>query len=126
MESDLAAFDKAFSLTACTVKNACLEIHQMSTAASPRSDDGWAMETALDVEWAHAIAPKAKMLLVEADGAGGTSLLSAVDYARSRSDVVAVSMSWGGEEFSGETALDAHFQASHAIAFTASSGDGGA
>lgn len=125
MQSDLAAFDKAFSLASCTTANKCLQIHQMSTAGSPKTDDGWAMETALDVEWAHAIAPKAKILLVEAAGASGGSLLSAVDYARNRKDVVAISMSWGGGEFSGETALDSHFKASHPITFVASSGDDG-
>ena len=54
------------------------------------------METALDTEWSHAIAPNAKILVVEAASDSGTNLLKAVDYARGKSDVVAVSMSWGG------------------------------
>jgi subtilase family serine protease len=35
---------------------------------------GWASETTLDVEWAHAIAPGAKILLVETPGGGGNGL----------------------------------------------------
>ena len=78
------------------------------------------------MEWAHAIAPSAKILLVEADTPSGANLMKAVDYARARTDVVSVSMSWGGQEFKGETSLDSHFTSTHGIAFFASSGDSGA
>ena len=57
IEADLAIFDGAFKLPACTIKNKCLEKHLM--ASSTATDSGWALETALDVEWAHAIAPGA-------------------------------------------------------------------
>jgi subtilase family serine protease len=131
-ESDLAAFDKQFKLAACTVANKCLEIHDMSSDSSGNSgkssratNAGWDLESALDTEWAHAIAPKAKILLVEAVSASGANLMKAVDYARGRAGVVSVSMSWGGAEFSGETALDAHFTTTN-VAFFASSGDDGA
>src|SRR2546430_2566532 len=97
----------------------------------PRNSAGWAGEIALDVEWAHAIAPGANVLLVEANSSGLSDLLKAVDYARGQPGVVAVSMSWGGAEWSGETSstYDSHFTtpAGHAgVAFVASSGDGGA
>ena len=39
-----------------------------------KADSGWAMETSLDIEWAHAIAPKAKILLVEATTPSGANL----------------------------------------------------
>jgi subtilase family serine protease len=121
--SDLLAFDKAFGLTSCTTSNGCLEIHPMNATA--KNDTGWSMETALDTEWSHAIAPKAKILVVEASSDSGTNLLKAVDYARGRSDVVAVSMSWGGNEFVGEASYDSHFPANSSMAFFASSGDDG-
>jgi len=136
MESDLAAFDKTFGLAACTIKNKCLVDHAMKSGT--KDDGGWGMETALDVEWAHAIAPKAKILIVEAASDNGSNLLKAVDYARAQSGVVSVSMSWGGGEFSGETALDSHFSgasggltsgnsaAGTSPVFFASSGDDGA
>ena len=92
-----------------------------------KTDSGWDMETALDSEWAHAIAPKAKILIVEAVNDGGTELMKAVDYASSRSDVVSISMSWGGDEFKGETKLDSHFISKNGKAsYFASSGDDGA
>jgi subtilase family serine protease len=125
MESDLAAFDKQFNLPACTTANGCFEKHKMASSTSANS--GWAMETSLDVEWAHAIAPTAKILLVEAKTPSGANLMAAVDYAAARKDVVAVSMSWGGAEFSDELGEDSHFMSktSSSMAFFASSGDDG-
>lgn len=124
IESDLAAFDKQFALPACTTANGCFEKHKMATSTSANS--GWAMETSLDVEWAHAIAPTAKILLVEAKTPSGANLMAAVDYAASRKDVVSVSMSWGGAEFSDELSEDSHFVgATSGTVFFASSGDDG-
>jgi subtilase family serine protease len=80
----------------------------------------------LDVEWAHAIAPQAKILLIEAKTASGANLLDAIDYAAKRADVVAVSISWGGTEFSEETSLDSHFVSRSGAVFFAASGDDGA
>ena len=99
-------------------------VHKM--AQSMLTDSGWAMETCLDVEWAHAIAPNATILLVEAVDNSDTALLAAVDYATSQPGVVAVSMSWGGEEFSSETNFshENHFN-KPGITFFASSGDDG-
>ena len=124
IESDLAVFDKQYNLPDCTTTNGCFEKHMM--ASSTVSNSGWAMEISLDVEWAHAIAPSAKILLVEAKTPSGANLLNAIDYAAARKDVVSVSMSWGGDEFSDELSYDAHFSSSSSKAiFFASSGDDG-
>ncbi len=64
IEADLATFSKQFNLPACTSANGCFTKHPMSSTI--KSNSGWALETSLDIEWAHAIAPKAKILLVEA------------------------------------------------------------
>jgi subtilase family serine protease len=88
------------------------------------TDSGWAEETCLDVQWAHAIAPQAKILLVEAVNSYSSSLISAVDYATSYPGVVAVSMSWGSNETSSEVNSDYHFKKPN-IAFFAASGDDG-
>jgi subtilase family serine protease len=124
IEKDLGIFDAAYGLALCTVKNGCLEKHLM--ASSTKTDSGWSLETSLDVEWAHAIAPQAKILLVEAKTPSGANLLSAIDYATGRKDVVSVSMSWGGAEFSDELSYDSHFVSKYGAAFFASSGDDGA
>ena len=78
-------------------------------SSSIKTNSGWRGETSLDIEWIHAIAPNAKILLVEATTPSGTNLINAVDYATSRNDVVAVSMSWGGAEFPEEVSMDSHF-----------------
>ena len=87
------------------------------------------METSLDVEWAHAIAPGANILLVEANSSSLSDLLTAVNYARNAPGVSVVSMSWGAGEFQGETSFDSYFTtpAGHAgVTFVGSSGDSGA
>ena len=53
--------------------------HKMATTISV--DTGWALETSLDVQWAHAIAPDATILLVEARSNSLGDLLAAVNYA---------------------------------------------
>lgn len=58
-----------------------------------------------------------------------TNLMTAVAYAAGAPGVVAVSMSWGGGEFSGETTYDRYFTTppNHGgVTFLASSGDSGA
>ena len=92
-------------------------------AAIPRADSGWALEISLDVEWVHAIAPGAKILLVEASSNSFTNLMAAEDYAKAHAQYV--SNSWGGSEFSGEATYDSHFAAS-GVSFFVSSGDNGA
>jgi subtilisin-like proprotein convertase family protein len=89
----------------------------------------WEGEEALDIEWAHAIAPNANILLVEANSASFADLVQgAVNWARSQTGVVAVSMSFSGSEFSGETSDDTYFTtpAGHAgVTFFAATGDTG-
>ena len=66
---------------------------------------------------------------MEANSSSFSDLLTAVNTASHTAGVVAVSMSWGGSEFSGETADDSYFTtpAGHANeAFFVSSGDDGA
>ncbi len=116
--NDLATFSSYFGLPAATFVK-----HKMATTISVNS--GWALEISLDVEWAHALAPQATILLVEAKSNSLTDLLAAVSYATSYMGVKAVSMSWGGSEFSTEISYDSYF-ATPGIVFFASSGDNGA
>ncbi|HVA96647.1 MAG TPA: S53 family peptidase [Candidatus Acidoferrales bacterium] len=127
--NDLKTFSSNFNLPilqTCTgaTQSQCFEKHTM--ARRVQANSGWALEESLDTQWAHAIAPNAHILLVEAKSASGTDLLNAVNYARNRSDVVAISMSWGSNEFSGENAYDTSFISPYHASFFASSGDSGA
>ncbi len=124
IEADLAVFSKQFGLPVCSSANGCFEKHLM--ASKIKSNTGWTLELSMDTQWAHAIAPDAKILLVEATNSNGTNLIKALDYARSRADVVAISMSWGGPEFAAETQLEDHFTSQYGATFFASSGDNGA
>src|SRR5262249_51623568 len=121
--SHLAVFAQQFGLAAPP------SFVKATPQGQPAADAGWSSEIALDVEWAHVIAPRANILLVEAKSSNGTDLLNAVDYARRQPGVVAVSMSWGSSEFYGESATDATFTtpAGHnGVVFVASAGDSGA
>jgi subtilase family serine protease len=131
--SDLHYFDRTFGLPD---PPKFTQANQHGGAVFPATSPIWALETAMDVEWAHAIAPRANILLVEADSANWSDLLAAVNYARYQPGVVAVSMSWGSVEFPFEASYDAYFTtpAGHIggsglpgnITFVASSGDSGA
>jgi subtilase family serine protease len=123
--NDLQQFDANFGLPNPTFT----KVNQSGGTSMPAADSGWASEIALDVEWAHAIAPGANILLVEANDSSYTNLFAAVTYAAKQPGVVAVSMSWGGGEFSGENGYDSTFTTpgGHGgVTFLAASGDSGA
>ena len=87
------------------------------------------MEEALDVEMAHAAAPGANIVLIEARSASTNDLIAAVNSAKSIPGVSVVSMSWGSSEFSGELSDDSVFTtpSGHVgITYLASAGDDGA
>ncbi len=122
-ESDLGVFSSQYGLPACTTANGCFtKVNQTGGTKYPRTDPGWALEISLDVQWAHAIAPGAKILLVEASSNSFANLLAAEDYAKAHAQYV--SNSWGGSEFSGETGYDSHF-VQPGVSFFVSSGDAG-
>lgn len=58
----------------------------------------WAEEISLDVEWSHAIAPGAKIVLVLAKSNNDTDLVSALNYAVNNSLGSVISMSFGENE----------------------------
>ena len=131
--ADLMAFDKTFGLPGQSwsdIGNYFVKANQYgATNAFPQADSGWALEESLDVEWAHAVAPYARIVLIEANSASLSDLLGAVDLARYVSGVSVVSMSWGGSEFSSEASLDGYFttpSGHNGVTFVASSGDNGA
>jgi hypothetical protein len=126
IQSDLATFDKTFGLPS---PPSFKVINESGGTRLPRNNAGWAVETSLDVEWAHATAPKADLLLVEASTNSFADLFKAVTTAAGHSGVSVVSMSFGGGEFSGETSYDSTFttpSGHQGVSFVASAGDSGA
>ncbi|KTD00484.1 S53 family peptidase [Fluoribacter gormanii] len=122
IEADLGVFSKHFGLPACTTANGCFK-KIYASGKKPKTDAGWAGEIALDVEWVHAVAPAAKIILVEAADDSIDNLFKAVQVAVKNGATV-VSMSWGGDEFPEETSYDALFN-NPKVTFVASSGDSG-
>ena len=122
-ESDLAVFSKQFGLPDCTSANGCFtKVNQQGGTKLPRTNANWALEISLDVQWAHAIAPGAKILLVEAKSSNFSDLTAAEQYANGHAAYV--SNSWGGSEFSGEATYDHYFGPAGVSAFVAA-GDSG-
>ena len=123
-EADLGTFSTEFSLPACTTANGCFKVLYQSGATKPPADTaGWSDEVAIDTQWAHAMAPYAKILLVESNSNSNADLYAAVDVAVANGATI-VSMSWSGGEASDETSSDVHFNVP-GVTFVASSGDGG-
>jgi subtilase family serine protease len=122
IEADLGVFNQQMGLPSCTKANGCFQ-HIYATGKKPAFTASWTMEIALDVEWAHAMAPKANIVLVEAASNGMGDLFHAVDVAV-QSGASVITMSWGAGEGLMEAANDTHF-AHNGVTFTASSGDQG-
>ncbi len=132
--ADLAVFDNKFGLAA---PPSLTVVGETGGSTLPATDAGWAGEISLDVEWAHAIAPGANILLVEAAAADTAHLMAAVDTARNAAGVSVVAMSWGGSEFfswrgGGESSSQLNYDpifttpAGHqGVTFIASAGDSG-
>lgn len=99
------------------------KVNQRGGTVYPSVNAGWALEISLDVEVAHAVCQKCKILLVEADSNSYSNLMAAVDQALAKGATV-ISNSYGSGEFSGETSYDGHFN-HQGIVITFSAGDSG-
>ncbi|MBQ1763643.1 MAG: peptidase S53 [Aquincola sp.] len=143
--AELAAFNQKFGLPGCTTKAiaptaslplpapaaaACeLSVVYSTTAGgmtstAPAYEAGWATEIALDVQWAHATAPLARIVLIEAPDASLNNLLAAVRLANAMGPGV-VSMSFGANEGSYTASVDSAFTGT-GMTYLAATGDSGA
>jgi subtilase family serine protease len=128
--NDLAVFDQLFELPDPVFNQVAPD------GLTPFDQDdgnmvGWAGEITLDVEWAHAIAPAAKIVLVLAKSNNDEDILSATKYAVDHNLGDVISQSFGENESCVEPAIA---RAQHAlfaratlkgITLLASSGDQG-
>ncbi len=143
--AELAAFNSKFSLPSCSNRtltattalplaaassSSCELVIAYSTSTAtlsntaPAYDSGWATEIALDVQWAHAIAPLARLVLIEAPDASVSSLAAAIRLA-TRMGPGVVSMSFGANEGSWVNSLESSF-ATTGMSYLAATGDDGA
>ena len=143
--AELAAFNQTFGLPGC-VTTAILPATKLPLPAAPTTgctfsvvystssgamtstipayDAGWQTEIALDVQWVHATAPMARIVLIEAPNATQSNLLGAIALANAMGPGV-VSMSFGAPEGSWTSAVDAYFTAAN-MTYIAATGDSGA
>lgn len=144
---ELLAFSNLFGLPACTQQTltptaplplaapsstaTTCEFYQVASSSTggtvassyPRYDAQWATEIALDVQWAHAIAPLARIVLIEATDASLNALGSAVQLANRMGPGV-VSMSFGAPEGSYVSSYENLFGTS-GMTYFAATGDNG-
>jgi len=119
--ADLAAFSTYYGIPA-----ADFTVTWPGTQKPPVYSD-WETEEALDIEWAHAMAPQAKLYLVESVQVNTDPTWSAVQLAAklvAEAGGGVVSMSWGDPEQSEELSWDKYFT-NDKVVFFAAAGDGG-
>jgi hypothetical protein len=143
--AELAAFNQRFGLPACTTRSIAISASLPLAAApsgacefsvvfsstggapvatAPAYDPDWAAEITLDVQWAHATAPLARIILVEARDASLDSLTGAVKLANAMGPGI-VSMSFGAAEGSYTASADSAFAGAN-MSYLAATGDSGA
>ncbi|HSZ63102.1 MAG TPA: S53 family peptidase [Terriglobales bacterium] len=125
---ELQTFDAQFGLPAANFVQ--VYANGNGDCSTPPFDPGWGLEESLDIEWAHTMAPKATIVLVEACSNSFTDLLYAEYVA---AGIVSsygggdVTNSWDSGEFSGENSYDAYFGYYYPFntVYFASAGDSG-
>ncbi len=141
--SDLNAFSAKFGLPTCanvaiattttklaTPPSSCTfsQVHATTsgtmTSTVPAYNATWTPESKLDVQWAHAIAPLARIVLIEMPDSMSTSILGASLLATKFGPGV-VSMSFGSAEAGWAPTVDSYF-AGTGMTFVAAAGDSGA
>ncbi|WP_393970923.1 hypothetical protein OXIME_001167 [Oxyplasma meridianum] len=94
IEYDLGAFDNSTGLPSADLK----VIYVSGKSSQSSFNNSWAIETATDVEWAHAMAPYAKIVLLLADSSSFSAMQRAVEYAVNNKISDTLSFSWGSPE----------------------------
>lgn len=154
---DLHTFDTGFGLqpmcgetgVTCTSDMPTFSILEVQGSPTPppqppnssnsQNRFGWAVETSLDVEWAHATAPGANIILVTTPTAetlgvqGFPPMMNAVQYVVDHhlADVISMSLSAGEGSFKNGTAALQNLRKAlmaaqaHGVTVLAASGDGG-
>jgi kumamolisin len=101
-----------------------------SCSGKPAGNMHWGLEEDLDIEWAHAMAPNAKIILVEACSSGSNDLFFAEQVAGMKVKAAGggdISNSFGFGEFSGQASYDQYLYKYYwyRTTYFASAGDSG-
>ncbi len=126
---DFNAFSSTFGLPIETSHDRLDPTNKVFQVVQPQGPPGidpsgsWAGEIALDIEWAHAMAPRAKIILVECFDNSLANLADGEVHAKLIDGVRQVSNSWGSAEFLGEDATFGNSFKQAGVTFFASTGD---
>jgi len=119
---ELNQFDRQYGLPTET-KQSLQVVNQSGGSTLPKTNWGWAVETALDVQAVRGMCNQCKILLVEAKNASNGNLAKAENTAvRLGADVV--SNSYGGPEAGASATIRAAYR-HHGVVITAATGDDG-
>lgn len=129
--NDFNTFSSTYGLPTEPSTNVTASTNQVfqivyASGKKPRFNSGWSQEESLDIEWAHAMAPGAKIVLVEAATNSNSNLYAADDLAATIANAHQCSNSWSGGESSGEAGSDSHFNHASTTYFFSSGDTGGA
>ena len=142
--SDLATFNAKYNLPTCTTStlnsktklplepasSGCSLVVAYSTSTGtltdtvPTFNSTWASEAALDIQWAHAIAPLARIVFVTGSSNSGGALVGDVLLANAMGPGI-VSMSFGAPEGAYVQSFDSYFKTPN-MTYVAAAGDSGA
>lgn len=126
--NDFNVFSSTFSLPtepSTDVTSSSNTVFQVVYASGSQPNDNglWSQEAALDIEWAHALAPSAKIYLVEANSSNVYDLMAAANVAKNLPGVKQVSMSFSTNESACDfTSYNGNFL-KNGVTFFAASGD---
>jgi hypothetical protein len=108
-ESDLAIYRSHYGLPECSAANGCFrKINQAGGSTPPEGEYKWGGEISLDLDMVSATCRACHILLVEANTNSYANLSTAENEAVSQG-ATAISNSWGGEQFSGETSFNTYY-----------------
>jgi subtilase family serine protease len=141
VRSDLATFDADFGLPAPPSLRVLSPLGTVPFDPTDNTQLGWAEETSLDVQWSHALAPRASIVLMtspvaETEGVQGLPEFLALEkYAVRHHLGNIISQSWAATENTLFTPAGEHlikqyndfyrWATSRGVTFLASAGDGG-
>ncbi len=118
-----AAMPLAASSASCHLATVYATSAGAMTTAAPAYNSGWIIESKLDVQWAHAIAPLARIVLIETPNSMTSSFLGAIALANRMGPGV-VTMSFGSAEAGWVATVDSKFKGT-GMTYVAASGDVG-
>jgi subtilase family serine protease len=124
-EADLGVYRAEWGLPACTTDNGCFKkLNQKGQEGPyPAQNDGWALESALDLDMASAMCPGCTIYLIEAD-TNSFKNLGASENLASQIGAHVISNSYCGTEARGDLKFQGYYD-HPGIAITAAAGDAG-